>query len=93
MSTGRGATRIHADWLAEKAGHRRRLRRIEGQPRGLQRLARDDRSCVEILIQGIRSRPRPPGPVDPAARRSCGTTCIQPPGRGTHRSPTYRRCR
>ena len=83
MSTGRVATRPRR-LARRKGGHRRRLRRIEGQPRGLQRLARDDRSCVEILIQGIRSRPRPPGPVDPAARRSCGTTCIQPSGRGTH---------
>ncbi|GAA3714058.1 metal-sensitive transcriptional regulator [Microlunatus aurantiacus] len=43
-------TRVHADWLTDKAGHRRRLRRIE-QLRGLQRLVQDDRSCVEVLIQ------------------------------------------
>ena len=51
MSTESALTRVHADWLTDKAGHRRRLRRIEGQLRGLQRQVQDDRSCGEVLIQ------------------------------------------
>lgn len=34
-----------------KASNLRRLRRIEGQIRGLQRMVEDDRYCADILIQ------------------------------------------
>ncbi|BAM05401.1 metal-sensitive transcriptional regulator [Phycisphaera mikurensis] len=34
-----------------KAAVRRRLRRIEGQVRGLQQMIEDDRYCVDILTQ------------------------------------------
>lgn len=34
-----------------KAANLRRLRRIEGQVRGLQRMVEDDRYCAEILVQ------------------------------------------
>ena len=36
---------------AIKASNIRRLRRIEGQVRGLQRMVEDDRYCTEILMQ------------------------------------------
>lgn len=34
-----------------KAANLRRLRRIEGQVRGLQRMIEDDQYCAEILVQ------------------------------------------
>jgi CsoR family transcriptional regulator, copper-sensing transcriptional repressor len=34
-----------------KAGNRRRLRRIEGQVRGLQRMVDEERYCADILTQ------------------------------------------
>jgi DNA-binding FrmR family transcriptional regulator len=34
-----------------KDGMQRRLRRIEGQVRGLQRMVEDDRYCIDILDQ------------------------------------------
>ena len=35
----------------EKAAHLRRLRRIEGQVRGLQRLVESDTYCIDVLTQ------------------------------------------
>jgi DNA-binding FrmR family transcriptional regulator len=34
-----------------KAAHLKRLRRIEGQIRGLQRMVEDDKYCIDILTQ------------------------------------------
>ncbi|MGV9778665.1 metal-sensitive transcriptional regulator [Streptosporangium sp. NPDC003464] len=34
-----------------KNDHLRRLRRIEGQARGLQRMVEDDKYCIDILTQ------------------------------------------
>src|SRR5690242_663399 len=34
-----------------KAANLRRLRRIEGQIRGLQRMVEDDRYCADIIVQ------------------------------------------
>ncbi|MEZ5382646.1 MAG: metal-sensitive transcriptional regulator [Microthrixaceae bacterium] len=34
-----------------KAAHLRRLRRIEGQVRGLQRMIEDDQYCIDVLTQ------------------------------------------
>ena len=34
-----------------RAENRRRLRRIEGQVRGLARMVEDDRDCADILVQ------------------------------------------
>ena len=38
-------------YSAAKQGHRRRLRRIEGQIRGLQRMVADDAYCIDVLTQ------------------------------------------
>jgi CsoR family transcriptional regulator, copper-sensing transcriptional repressor len=38
-------------YAAEKAAVQRRLRRIEGQVRGLQRMVTEDRYCIDILDQ------------------------------------------
>jgi CsoR family transcriptional regulator, copper-sensing transcriptional repressor len=35
----------------DKAGYLRRLRRIEGQVRGLQRMVENDEYCIDILTQ------------------------------------------
>src|SRR3954451_15447288 len=38
-------------YAAAKDTHRKRLRRIEGQVRGLQRMVEDDQYCIDILTQ------------------------------------------
>ncbi|AWK76804.1 CopY family transcriptional regulator (plasmid) [Rhodococcus oxybenzonivorans] len=37
--------------MASKAGHLKRLRRIEGQVRGLQRMVDQDKYCIDVLTQ------------------------------------------
>ena len=49
-----------------------RLRRIEGQVRGLQKMVEDERYCAEILTQ-IASVEQAPAPL---ARFCCGITSI-----------------
>ena len=48
--TGPGG-RAHAVDPARKAEALRRLKRIEGQVRGLQRMVEDERYCADILMQ------------------------------------------
>ena len=38
-------------YTAEKSSHLKRLRRIEGQIRGLQRMVDEDAYCIDILTQ------------------------------------------
>jgi CsoR family transcriptional regulator, copper-sensing transcriptional repressor len=38
-------------YLDNKAAHLKRLRRIEGQVRGLQRLVESDTYCIDVLTQ------------------------------------------
>src|SRR3954467_12012088 len=38
-------------YTAEKSAHLKRLRRIEGQVRGLQRMVEEDKYCIDILTQ------------------------------------------
>jgi len=45
---GRKAAGVDADL---KAANRNRLKRIEGQVRGLQKMVEDDRYCADILVQ------------------------------------------
>ncbi|MEU7895320.1 metal-sensitive transcriptional regulator [Nonomuraea sp. NPDC049152] len=40
-----------AGYTGNKEDHLRRLRRIEGQARGLQRMVEDDKYCIDILTQ------------------------------------------
>jgi DNA-binding FrmR family transcriptional regulator len=44
MTTARGYT-------ADKAAYGRRLRRIEGQVRGIARMVEDDTYCIDVLTQ------------------------------------------
>ena len=43
-------THVHG-YTAEKSSHLKRLRRIEGQVRGLQRMVEEDKYCIDILTQ------------------------------------------
>src|ERR1700709_2034204 len=38
-------------YIANKADHLRRLRRIEGRARGLQKMVEDEKYCIDILTQ------------------------------------------
>src|SRR4029450_6360485 len=38
-------------YIEKKDSHLKRLRRIEGQVRGLQRMVEDDKYCIDILTQ------------------------------------------
>lgn len=38
-------------YSGSKDGHLKRLRRIEGQVRGLQRMVEEDKYCIDILTQ------------------------------------------
>jgi CsoR family transcriptional regulator, copper-sensing transcriptional repressor len=38
-------------YIDNKAAHLRRLRRVEGQVRGLQRMVADDEYCIDVLTQ------------------------------------------
>jgi CsoR family transcriptional regulator, copper-sensing transcriptional repressor len=38
-------------YTPDKDGYLKRLRRIEGQVRGLQRMVEDDKYCIDILTQ------------------------------------------
>jgi DNA-binding FrmR family transcriptional regulator len=40
-----------AGYTENQQDHLRRLRRIEGQVRGLQRMVEDDKYCIDILTQ------------------------------------------
>ncbi len=44
------AEHVHG-YTAEKSSHLKRLRRIEGQVRGLQRMVEEDKYCIDILTQ------------------------------------------
>lgn len=45
-----GGAEMHG-YTANKQDHVRRLRRIEGQVRGLQRMVEEDKYCIDILTQ------------------------------------------
>jgi CsoR family transcriptional regulator, copper-sensing transcriptional repressor len=44
-------TEHHHGYIHRKDDYLRRLRRIEGQARGLQRMVEDERYCIDILTQ------------------------------------------
>lgn len=41
----------HVGYLANKEAYLNRLRRIEGQARGLQKMVEDEKYCIDILTQ------------------------------------------
>ncbi len=45
-----GSAQVHG-YLTNKEAYRRRLRRIEGQVRGLQRMVDEEAYCIDILTQ------------------------------------------
>jgi len=46
-----GDTTRHAGYLTNKDAYLNRLRRIEGQARGLQKMVEDEKYCIDILTQ------------------------------------------
>ncbi len=51
-AAGRGrVSSPHARYTQEKDAYLRRLRRIEGQIRGLQRMVEEDVYCIDVLTQ------------------------------------------
>lgn len=44
------AAHVHG-YISHKDDHLKRLRRIEGQARGLQRMVEDEKYCIDILTQ------------------------------------------
>ena len=45
------AEQAHHGYIDDKEAYLRRLRRIEGQARGLQRMVEDEKYCIDILTQ------------------------------------------
>ena len=45
------ATNTAPGYIENKNSHLKRLRRIEGQVRGLQRMVEEDKYCIDILTQ------------------------------------------
>jgi DNA-binding FrmR family transcriptional regulator len=45
------AQEVRRGYADDKDAHLKRLRRIEGQVRGLQRMVDDDQYCIDILTQ------------------------------------------
>ena len=45
------AEHSHSGYIEGKDEYLRRLRRIEGQARGLQRMVEDEKYCIDILTQ------------------------------------------
>jgi CsoR family transcriptional regulator, copper-sensing transcriptional repressor len=48
---GRMATHTNPGYIDNKEAQLKRLRRIEGQVRGLQRMIEDDKYCIDVLTQ------------------------------------------
>ena len=44
-------TETHHGYHDQKESHLKRLRRVEGQVRGLQRMVEEDKYCIDILTQ------------------------------------------
>jgi CsoR family transcriptional regulator, copper-sensing transcriptional repressor len=44
-------SRSHHGYISSKDDYLKRLRRIEGQARGLQRMVEEDKYCIDILTQ------------------------------------------
>ena len=51
MTSGQSDNAPAYGYLADKAGLLNRLRRIEGQVRGIERMVDEERYCIEILTQ------------------------------------------
>jgi DNA-binding FrmR family transcriptional regulator len=46
-----GTAPAHYGYISKKSDYLTRLRRIEGQARGLQRMVEDEKYCIDILTQ------------------------------------------
>jgi hypothetical protein len=50
----------HHGYIASKDDYLKRLRRIEGQARGLQKMIEEEQYCIDILTQGVGNDARAP---------------------------------
>jgi CsoR family transcriptional regulator, copper-sensing transcriptional repressor len=50
-ATAEDAKTVQPGYRDDKDAHLRRLRRIEGQVRGLQRMVEQDKYCIDVLTQ------------------------------------------
>ena len=50
-SSGCEQTHAHHGYISSKDAYHARLRRIEGQVRGLQRMVEEEKYCIDILTQ------------------------------------------
>ncbi|MCS5715794.1 metal-sensitive transcriptional regulator [Herbiconiux sp. CPCC 205716] len=48
---GGGRAHAHHGYIADKTAYLKRLKRIEGQARGLQNMVDDEKYCIDILTQ------------------------------------------
>ena len=78
------ATKPNPGYIADKDALAARLKRIEGQVRGIERMVEDERYCIDILTQisAIQAGARQGRPA--AARAARGAL--------RDRRPTIRRC-
>jgi CsoR family transcriptional regulator, copper-sensing transcriptional repressor len=51
MTNATGSVKSQHGYSATRSDHLARLRRIEGQVRGLQRMVEEDKYCIDILTQ------------------------------------------
>ena len=51
MTTTSRSSSAAPGYLDRKADHLRRLRKVEGQVRGIARMVEDDRYCIDVLTQ------------------------------------------
>lgn len=50
-TTAAAGEHAHHGYMSEKDAYLRRLRRIEGQARGLHKMVEDEKYCIDILTQ------------------------------------------
>ena len=65
----------------EKDDYRKRLRRIEGQLRGLQRMSDDDEYCIDVLTQIVSVTKALQGVGLGSSTSTCAAACATPPRR------------
>ena len=51
MTVGTDTTHAHHGYISDKKRYLDRLRRIEGQTRGISRMVDDEKYCIDILTQ------------------------------------------
>lgn len=74
-----------AGYAGTKDDYLKRLRRIEGQVRGLQRMVDEDTYCIDVLTRSRRSPRRCRRSAWGCSRITCRTAWSRPRGKATTR--------